>query len=365
MQSNKLSERFKKINKNIEIPKDIPKIEAVPKEAKIAKATQVVAENVDLKEKLLEKVNSNPYWREFSFDKKREMIMSFLENYEVDDKEKLCESLLLSVVGFGDLQNLLDNEKVDAVYVNGTNFVYIELEGKTFNTELKLSANSLEYILNLVPKNDLQIFKTNLGKYMVNVVKPDVCETGLNITIRKIKTFDMQNLLDNGTVSREILDFLVEQIENKKRIVISGCVNSGKSTFLNALAKYCLTQKRCYVLETSEHVVSNSSCWVKFEVLNSNYEQLREIALKSNPEYIVSDLNRVDDVALLSTIRANSLDGAFANLIDFYSDLSEKSAKQKVLNNFDYIVYLENRKVVSVAELKPAKTMAQSFVVIF
>ena len=47
MQSNKLSERFKKINKNIEIPKDIPKIEAVPKEVKIAKATQDVAEKVD------------------------------------------------------------------------------------------------------------------------------------------------------------------------------------------------------------------------------------------------------------------------------------------------------------------------------
>ena len=91
---------------------------------------------------------------------------------------------------------------------------------------------------------------------------------------------------------------------------------------------------------------------------------MREIALKSNPEYIVADLNRADDVAMLSTIRANSLDGAFANLVEYYNDLSEKSAKQKVLNNFDYIVYLENTKVVAVAELKPAKTMAQSFTTI-
>ena len=361
MQSSKLSERFKNISKNIETQKELKKIDVIPQTEKEA---PIIVKNLDLKEKLLEKVNSNPYWSEFSVDKKREMIMSFLENFEIDDKEKSCENLIASVVGFGELQSLLDNEKVDAVFVNGTNFVYIELEGRTFNTELKLSKNSLQYILNLLPKSDLPIFKTNFGGYSICVVKPELCETGLNITIRKVKNLDMQALLDDGAIAKDVLDFLIDKIENKKRIVIAGGVNSGKSTLLNALAKYCLSEKRCFILQTQEHLVAKSPYWVKFEVSDSNYEQLREIALKSNPEYIVADLNRADDVAMLSTIRANSLDGAFANLVEYYNDLSEKSAKQKVLNNFDYIVYLENTKVVAVAELKPAKTMAQSFTTI-
>ena len=146
MQSSKLSERFKNISKNIETQKELKKIDVIPQTEKEA---PIIVKNLDLKEKLLEKVNSNPYWSEFSVDKKREMIMSFLENFEIDDKEKSCENLIASVVGFGELQSLLDNEKVDAVFVNGTNFVYIELEGRTFNTELKLSKNSLQYILNL------------------------------------------------------------------------------------------------------------------------------------------------------------------------------------------------------------------------
>lgn len=361
MQSSKLSQRFKNISKNIETQKELRKIDVIQQKEKEA---PIVVKNLDLKEKLLEKVNSNPYWSEFSVDKKREMIMSFLENFEIDDKEKSCENLIASVVGFGELQTLLDNEKVDAVFVNGTNFVYIEVEGRTFNTELKLSNNSLQYVLNLLPKSDLPIFKTNFGGYLICVVKPEVCESGLNITIRKVKNVDIQALLDDGAIAKDALDFLIDKIENKKRIVISGGVNSGKSTLLNALAKHCLVGKRCYILETSEHLLAESPYWVKFEVSGSNYEQLREIALKSNPEYIVADLNRGDDVALLSTIRTISLDGAFTNLVEYYNELSEKSAKQKVLNNFDYIVHLENAKVVSVAELKPAKTMAQSFTTI-
>jgi hypothetical protein len=45
--------------------------------------------------------------------------------------------------------------------------------------------------------------------------------------------------------------------------------------------------------------------------------------------------------------------------------MSEKFAKLKVLNDFDYIIYLENFKITSVAELKPAKTMALSVNVIY
>ncbi len=319
---------------------------------------QPIVENNELTDGLLEKVNSVPYWNEYSPEKQRNMVRNFVENSDVEDKEPVCDTLVPIVTGFGPLQNLLDNEKVSAVFVNDTNSVHIEIEGRVFDTEMKLSQNMLQYVLNLIGNPKDSISTTRFENFLIDVIREDICENGTNILIRKIKNYDIE-------LPEKLFEFLKEQIINKKRIVISGDVNSGKTTFLDMLINSVLIDKRCYLFEKQGQILSKSNSIMKLDVSKCDYEILLSITQKANPEYIISDLNEVDDIALLSTLRASSLESAFRAIVSKYSEMSEKYAKLKVLNDFDYIVYLEGYKVLSVAELKPAKTMALSVNVIF
>lgn len=320
--------------------------------------TEVLRENDELKNDLLEKVNSVPYWNEYSPEKQRDMVRNFVEKTDIEDKEPMCETLVPYVTKFGPLQNLLDNENVSAVFVNDVHSVHIEIDGRVFNTEMKLSQCMLQYVLNITGNRSENVYTCRIEDYIIDVIKPDVCLNGINIAIRKFKNSAVD-------LPAELFAFLAEKIAEKKRIVISGDVNSGKSTLLNMLLTTCLSDKRCYLFKNADFYGVKSDLLVAFDVSKCDYETLLAFAQKANPEYIVSDLNSVDDMALISTVRAKTADGAFRSLVAGYGEMAEKYAKLKVLNDFDYIVHLDKFEVASVVELQPAKTMALSVKIIF
>lgn len=321
---------------------------------------QTVKENLsvdnELKERLLDKVNANPFWAEYPPEKQLEMV-----KYVAGDNEPA--DLIQYVTGFGPIQHLLDNEKVSAVFINGVNSVHIEIDGKILNTEMKLSESMLNFVINACGNSEDNLYSVKIDNYFVTVIKPEICTSGTNITIRKIKDYDVDSLIQNGMLDKKMFDLLALMIAKKKRIVISGLVNSGKTTLLEVLVKSCLLDKRCYLLEKFAKISAQSDLLVKF--CTNNYEELIEVLLKSSPEYIVADLNCADDRFLISTMRAASVNETVKNLISLYPDLPEKYAKVKALTEFDYIVYLRDNQIAALVELKPAKTMALSINTIF
>lgn len=156
----KLSERFKK---QVVIEYEEPQIEAVE------------SEYGELADRLLEKVNSVPYWNEYTPQQQREMVGYFVKNSASEDKDIECDTLSSYVIGFGPLQKFLDNEKVSAVFIKNVNSVLIEIGGREFDTEIKLSKNMFKYVLNYV-------------KYL-QIEAPDLCYRidfdEADITIRK------------------------------------------------------------------------------------------------------------------------------------------------------------------------------------
>lgn len=139
----------------------------------IYEAPSSVVEENNLAEALLEKVNSVPYWNEYTVDEQCDMVRSFVKNADVENKEVIYNTIVPYVIAFGPLQKLLDNEKVNAVFVKDDMSVHIEIDGNVFDTEIVLSFNMLQYVLNYIKYSD----KT---AYMIDV-KPDE-----SITIRKI-----------------------------------------------------------------------------------------------------------------------------------------------------------------------------------
>ncbi len=375
---NKLSSRFKKLEISTEPKKiKIPQLKAI----EIAEPPMVAIES-DFKKALLEKIETIPVWFEYSKNRRRELVKNFVENKVAAenvqisdiDKELLIDNLSVAIADFGAIQYLIDNEKVAAVIVNGTKSVHIEIGGKILNTETKLDEKQLQFLIKTIGAmtecNDFNGIKNlSVDGYSICVVGDDICETGMNITIRKKQEFDSKKLIKSGVLSKEIFDFLVNTIDMKKNVVIAGSINSGKTTLLDALLNASNKEGRVFVIENEPQMVVNFDTITKFKNLNSD---LISYILKSSPDYLVTDLNYIEpefmDVkGFISTLRANSFDLAFQDLIGISaaSGLSEKFAKNKILSNFDYIVYMDrisdgSVKVMSIMELSPAKTMQNS-----
>ena len=412
LQSSKLSNRFKS-TENDDIIKDKPKKFVFSKnqinpqnlsndldnektiiEEQIPERVLDIDFEAELKKALLEKIDSIPVWFEYTADKQKELIKSFVENklsseaIKLADNEKddLIEKLFTSIMGFGPLDYLIVQENVDAIYVNSVNSVHIEINGKILNTEMKLNEKQINFILSNISSmsgvkfdSSKNIWNCKVNNLVITIIMPKICQSGYNITIRKSCDFDDDKLIHNAMASKEIIDFIVLMVNSKKNIVISGDINSGKTTFLDVLLKTTLKDKRAILLENASTISADFNTLMKFSIdkhLDDYYLLLSNI-LKMSPEYILSDLNFVipelsDIKGNISTLRASSIDNALSKLISSVisaDNISEKYAKAKVLTNIDYIVQINRmsdgvRRITSVVELTPARTAALSVKVI-
>ena len=336
---------------------------------------------------LLEKIETIPVWFEYSEDKHKELVKSFVQNKIAKDrvlisdidKDLLLDSLLSSISGFGTVQYLLDNSKVDSVTINGTEAVYIEIDGKILDTEIKLSERELKFIIKYISSvtginNFDDICNLNYKDYQITVIGSEICFSGENICIRKIRDFDTAELVVKGVLSENILNFLRTAISERKNIVFSGRINTFKTTIIKSLIRDVVPNKRIYVVENRAQINVDKAGLVKFCVgtNNSQFNDLINYIQKSEPDYIITDLNIADsqisplDGKIIS-VRAQSVEECLKFLISSYakSGMLEKYAKTSALNDYDYIIHLERDangsvKIASIVELSPEKTMAAS-----
>lgn len=340
---------------------------------------------------LLEKISFTPVWYEYDLSKRRELIRNFIFNklsvdhIELEDNERdlLTDKLYRFVEGFGPVQNLLDRDNVDAVFVNGLSGIYIEIGGKVLNTEIKPEQSHIDFLLNhiydMADINIADVHKNILNlkikNYFVTIILPPLSGSGVNISIRKSLNFDINFLLNKSMMTKEILDFLISVVNSNKNIVISGDINSGKTTLTGVLLNSMPALKRIVLMEEASEISHTNNSLIKF-MINSrhpDYQKLVSSILKLEPDYVVCDLNfPVSSLSEIKggiyTLRANCIDAALSKLISSYvcfEHMPEKMAKTKVLSDFDYIVQINkfpdgSRRVTSVVELTPARTSALS-----
>lgn len=336
---------------------------------------------------LLEKIETIPVWFEYSEDKHKELVKSFVQNKIAKDrvlisdidKDLLLDSLLSSISGFGTVQYLLDNSKVDSVTINGTEAVYIEIDGKILDTEIKLSERELKFIIKYISSvtgvnNFDDICNLNYKDYQITIIGSEICFSGENICIRKIRDFDTAELVVKGVLSENILNFLRTAISERKNIVFSGRINTFKTTIIKSLIRDVVPNKRIYVVENRAQINVDKAGLVNFCVgtNNSQFNDLINYIQKSEPDYIITDLNIADSQisplnGKIISVRAQSVEECLKFLISSYakSGMLEKYAKTSALNDYDYIIHLERDangsvKIASIVELSPEKTMAAS-----
>ncbi|MDY4742913.1 MAG: CpaF family protein [Lachnospira sp.] len=319
------------------------------------------------------------------FDTSRHRVVSNRQ------KEELKIMLYNSIKRLDILQELLEDDSITEIMINGYDNIFYEREGriekwnKKFESADKLAdiAQRIAAMSNKIVNESTPIVDTRLEDgSRVNIVLPPVAINGPIITIRKFydSPLTMEKLVRIGTVTEEAAQFLKRLVQGKYNIFISGGTGSGKTTFLNALSEFIPEDERVITIEDSAELqLHNIKNLVRLEARNANSEgnnavSIRDLirsSLRMRPDRIivgeVRGVEAVDMLQAMNTGHDGSLSTGHSNsprdmlsrietMVLMGMEIPIEAVRQQISSAVDIIVHLgrirdRSRKVVQIAEV--------------
>jgi len=232
----------------------------------------------------------------------------------VNEKILIRKNIYNKISGLDILEELLEDDAITEIMVNGPFNIYIEKNGriekwnKQFESEEKLS-DIVQRIVGTVNRrvNERKpIVDANIrGKYRVSIVLKPVAVNGPIITIRKFKrdVLNMENLIKLGSVNEELAEFFKMIVKSKYNIFISGATNCGKTTFLNILSGFIPKEERIITIEDSiELDLKETDNLVTLEARSGNVSADIEISIR---DLIKTSLRMRPDRIIVGEVRGS------------------------------------------------------------
>lgn len=347
----------------------------------------------EIKSRLLEKLDH-------SMEMEDEAVQELVENevwlmgketyIPLAEKKRLCREIYYAIRKYDVLQELLEDETVTEIMVNGPDHIFIEKEGRLqqWQTAFESEDKLLDVIQQIVAKanrvvnESSPIVDARLFGSRVHVVLPPVALNGPILTIRRFGKTPLliPELLRIGSVSQEICTFLEKLVIAGYNIFISGGTGSGKTTFLNALSSFIPRTERIITIEDSAELqIQGNDNLVRLETRNANVEgcnpvtirDLIRASLRMRPDRIivgeVRGAEAIDMLQALNTGHDGSLSTGHANsaadmiarletMVLMGMELPLAAIRRQIAGGVDLIVHLgrlrdKSRRVLSVSEV--------------
>ena len=322
-----------------------------------------------------------------------QLIVGYSKEHYMGLKEmvQLRQELFYSIRKLDVLQELIDDNAVTEIMVNGPRQIFVERGGelllwdKEFTSQEKLE-DVIQQIVgrcNRVVNESMPIVDARLDNgSRVNVVVRPVALNGPIMTIRRFpdSPITMERLIQLGSVTAECADFLKKLVTARYSIVIGGGTSSGKTTFLNALSNYIPDDERVITIEdNAELQIQGVTNLVRLEAKMSNMEGLAPItirdliktALRMRPDRIVVGEVRgaeaVDMLQALNTGHDGSLSTAHANssadmlsrletMVLMGIELPLEAIRRQMASGIDILIHLgrmrdKSRKLLEISEV--------------
>jgi pilus assembly protein CpaF len=291
----------------------------------------------------------------------------------------------------GPISLLLRDPGITEIMINSPDNVFIEREGKL--TRVSISFKDVDHIKNIIDKilgplglcvdDASPMADARLGDgSRINVVLSPVSSSGIAVTIRKFKDDikNMKQLIEAGSLSSEMADFLSDCIKKKVSILISGGTGTGKTTLLNVLSQCLEKDERIIIAEETMELKFSHENLVKLEARPPNLEGKGEItikdlvrnALRMRPDrLIVGEIRGAEAIDVMqamntghagsmTTIHANSPRDAVTRLETMLlisgNNIDPRTAERIIATSVDMIIQLEKtvngqRKINRISEV--------------
>jgi pilus assembly protein CpaF len=211
----------------------------------------------------------------------KEDTKGILSNRE--DMNKIVKEILDEALGLGPLEDMLADKSISEIMVNGPYQIYYEQSGKIklsdvlFTTDRQV-LNVIERIVapigrridEKVPYVDARLQDGS----RVHAIIPPCALNGGTITIRKFpdKVLNHKDLVNFGSMTNEMADFLRLAVEAHRNVVVSGGTGSGKTTLINVLGGFIPANERIITCEDSAEIQLPQDHVVRLETKAASLE---------------------------------------------------------------------------------------------
>ena len=224
----------------------------------------------------------------------RERLLDEGHEHSIPLQERLAmeQRIFNSLRKLDVLQELLEDDEITEIMVNGPDNIFIEKAGKLYRSPLRFSsAEKLSDVIqqiaaeqNKIVNESSPIVDTRLPDgSRINIILPPVSLNQGVITIRRFpkEAITMKRLLEFGSISPELVEFLQILVRARYNIFISGGTGSGKTTFLNAMTEFIPRTERVITIEDSAELqLIGIDNLVRLEARDKNLEGNLEVTIR-------------------------------------------------------------------------------------
>ena len=244
----------------------------------------------------------------------RREIDKSLEGYDLSVLERSYINNLIDneINGYGPITELLDDPSITEIMVNGTNEIYIELDGKLIKDDSVSFINN-DHIIRTIQRLIQPIGRTidtstpmvdarlTDGSRLNAIIEP-LSLNGPVLTIRKFKKElgGIEDFLRNGTMTPYMARFLEACVKSKMNIIICGGTGSGKTTLLNVMSSFIGNNERIITIEDAAELKLEQEHVISLETRTSNYEGNGQVTIR---DLVINSLRMRPDRIIVGEVR--------------------------------------------------------------
>ncbi len=294
------------------------------------------------------------------------------------DADRLEREVFNEALRLGPLEELLADDTVTEIMVNGPHRVYVERGGKIQLTDLQFldDASVMAIIERIVSPIGRRIDESQpyvdarlADGSRVNAIIPPLALSGPTVTIRKFakKTLTVEDFIRFGTWSRNAAEFMKACVIMRKNIIVAGGTGSGKTTLLNLLSGFIPHDERIVTVEDAAELRLVQPHVVRLEARPPNIEgrgavTIRDLVkncLRMRPDRIIVGECRggeaLDMLQAMNTGHDGSLTTVHAMLMSGM-ELPSRAIREQIASAVDIIIHESrlsdgSRKVVAISEV--------------
>ena len=328
----------------------------------------------------------------------QEIIRSVIEDagrreyIPLSEKIRMSRELFNAFRKLDILQELIEDDEITEIMVNGTDNIFYEKAGRIFRSDRRFLSESRlgDVIQQIVGETNRYVNESSpiadarlRDGSRVNVVLKPVAVNGPILTIRKFpaNAVTMERLISLGSLTEEAAEFLKKLVRAKYNIFVSGGTGAGKTTFLNALSDFIPKGERIITIEdNAELQIRGVENLVRLEAREPNLEgegavTIRDLirsALRMRPDrIIVGEVRGEETVDMISSAMLNGHSGSMStghanNAEDMLHrletmmlmgiDLPLQAIQRQIASALDIIIHLgrlrdRTRRVIRIAEI--------------
>ena len=217
-------------------------------------------------------------------------LLHLVEDVMDGEGAQNVERVIEQVAGFGALQEFLDDDSIEEIWINEPGRIFVARSGKSELTTIVMTAHEVRSVVERMlamtgrrlDTSNPFVDATLPDGSRLHVAIPDITSTHWAVNIRKFaaRTHTLESLVSLGTLTAQSAAFLQACVVAGLNIVVAGATQAGKTTLMNALLNSAPSYERIITCEEVFELQLNSPDWIALQARQASLDGAGEISLR-------------------------------------------------------------------------------------